>query len=57
MEEIAVKKESCSFQRTTRGYIPENVTLHNHQCEDLKPYITYSLKIDLNMKLYFNLSI
>jgi hypothetical protein len=27
------------FQRTTRRYIPEDVILHNHRCENLKSYI------------------
>jgi hypothetical protein len=27
------------FQRSTRSYIPENITLHNHRCERLKSYI------------------
>jgi hypothetical protein len=26
------------FQRTTRRYIPEEGTLHNHRCENLKSY-------------------
>jgi hypothetical protein len=28
-----------SFQLTTRRYIPEDSTLHNHRCENLKSYI------------------
>jgi hypothetical protein len=27
----------CDTQRTTRRYIPEDSTLHNHRCENLKP--------------------
>jgi hypothetical protein len=30
--------KSVDFQRTTRRYIPENRTLHNHLCENLKSY-------------------
>jgi hypothetical protein len=26
-------------QRTTRRYIPEDGTLHNHRCENLKSYL------------------
>jgi hypothetical protein len=29
---------SVDFQRTTRRYIPEVRTLHNHRCENLKSY-------------------
>jgi hypothetical protein len=29
---------SVDFQRTTRRYIPEDRTLHNHRCENLKSY-------------------
>jgi hypothetical protein len=27
-----------SFQRTTRRYISEDGTIHNHRCKNLKPY-------------------
>jgi hypothetical protein len=30
---------SGDFQRTTQRYIPEESTLHNHRCENLKSYI------------------
>jgi hypothetical protein len=29
---------SVDFQRTTQRYIPEDLTLHNHHCENLKAY-------------------
>jgi hypothetical protein len=29
---------SVNTQRTTRRYIPEDGTLHNHRCENIKPY-------------------
>jgi hypothetical protein len=32
-------KMSVEFQRTTRRYIPEDRTLHNHRCENLKSYL------------------
>jgi hypothetical protein len=32
---------SVDFQRTTRRYIPEDDTLHNHRCENLKSYKYY----------------
>jgi hypothetical protein len=30
---------NVDFQRTTRRYIPEDITLRNHRCENLKSYI------------------
>jgi hypothetical protein len=38
MEAICSCEISVDFQRTTRRYIPEDSTLHNHRCEDLKSY-------------------
>jgi hypothetical protein len=29
------------FQQTTRLYIPKDITLHNHRCENLKSYISF----------------
>jgi hypothetical protein len=39
MEAICSSETSVDFQRTTRGYIPEDSTLYNHRCENLKSYI------------------
>jgi hypothetical protein len=36
MEAIYSSETSFDFQRTTRRYIPEDSTLHNHRCENLK---------------------
>jgi hypothetical protein len=33
------------FQQTIQCYIPENRTLHNHCCENLKPYMPKILNI------------
>jgi hypothetical protein len=33
---------SVDFQRTTWRYIPEDSTLHNHHCENLKSYIQHN---------------
>jgi hypothetical protein len=38
MEAICFPEASVVFQRTTQCYTPEDRTLHNHQCEDLKSY-------------------
>jgi hypothetical protein len=36
MEAICSSGKSVNFQRTTHRYIPEDSTLHNHRCENLK---------------------
>jgi hypothetical protein len=38
MEAICSPETSIHFQPTTRRYIPEDGTLHNHRCENLKSY-------------------
>jgi hypothetical protein len=38
MEAICSSEISVDFQRTTRHYIPEERTLHNNHCENLKSY-------------------
>jgi hypothetical protein len=39
MEAICSSETSVETQRTTRRHIPEDETLHNHRCENLKSYI------------------
>jgi hypothetical protein len=39
MEAICSSRTSVDTQRTTRRHIPEDDTLHNHRCENLKSYI------------------
>jgi hypothetical protein len=39
MEAVYYSETSVDFQRTTRRYIPEDGTLHNHRCKNLKSYI------------------
>jgi hypothetical protein len=39
MEAICSSEMSVASQQTTRRHIPEDVTLHNHHCENLKSYI------------------
>jgi hypothetical protein len=39
VEAICSSETSVDFQRTTQCYIPEDSTLHNHRCENLKSYI------------------
>jgi hypothetical protein len=38
MEATCSLETSVDFQRTTWCYIPEDSTLHNHRCENLKSY-------------------
>jgi hypothetical protein len=38
METICSTETSVDFQQTTRHYIPEDSTLYNHRCENLKSY-------------------
>jgi hypothetical protein len=38
MEAISSTETSIYFQRTTQRYIPEDNTLHNYHCENLKSY-------------------
>jgi hypothetical protein len=38
MEAIYSSEASVDIEQTTRRYIPEDSTLHNHRCENLKPY-------------------
>jgi hypothetical protein len=39
-EAIGSSETSVATQRTTQCHIPEDDTLHNHRCENLKSYIT-----------------
>jgi hypothetical protein len=39
-EAIYSSETSVDFQWTTRCYVPEGRTLHNHRCENLKFYIS-----------------
>jgi hypothetical protein len=38
MEAICSSETSVATQQTTRRHIPEDDTLHNHHCENLKSY-------------------
>jgi hypothetical protein len=38
MEAICSSETPSDFQRTTLRCIPEDSTLHNHRCENLKSY-------------------
>jgi hypothetical protein len=46
MEVTCSSETLIDFQRTTRPYIPEERTLHNHRCEELK---SYKLCVDLQI--------
>jgi hypothetical protein len=36
MEETLSSETSVDFQQTTLRYVPDDITLHNHSCENLK---------------------
>jgi hypothetical protein len=40
IEVTCFSETSVNFQRTTRRYIPEDSTLHNYRCENLKSYVS-----------------
>jgi hypothetical protein len=46
MEAIRSSKTSGTTQRTTRRHIPEEDTLQNHRCENLKSYTVTSLSLN-----------
>jgi hypothetical protein len=37
-EAVCSSETSVDFKRTTRRYIPEDITLHKNRCENLKCY-------------------
>jgi hypothetical protein len=41
MEAIRSSETSGTTQRTTRRHIPEEDTLQNHRCENLKSYMSF----------------
>jgi hypothetical protein len=50
MEAIYSSETSVDFQQTTRRYIPQDSTVHNHRCENLKPYIMLSNFVKTHIK-------
>jgi hypothetical protein len=48
MEAICSSETSVEFQRTTRRYIPDDGTLHNHRCENLESYMLELIVIITN---------
>jgi hypothetical protein len=39
MEAISFSETSVDLQRITRRYILEDITLHNHRCENLNSHM------------------
>jgi hypothetical protein len=55
MEVICSSETSVATQQTTRRHIPEEDTLHNHLCENLKSYrLVFVLKMQC-VFLVFNI--
>jgi hypothetical protein len=46
-EAVCSSEMSVAFQWTTRRYIPENSTVRNHRCVNLKSYICCILLADM----------
>jgi hypothetical protein len=56
MDAICSSETSVETQRTTRRYIPEDDTLHDHRCENLKSYkVRYRKKVFVKIKDYLQL--
>jgi hypothetical protein len=53
MKAICSSETSIDFQRTTRRYIPEDSTLHNHYCKNLKSYMTLCVSYEVGTELLF----
>jgi hypothetical protein len=47
MEAIYSSESSVDFQRNAWRFIPEDRTLHDHHCENLKSYIINNIYSDL----------
>jgi hypothetical protein len=43
MEAIYSSETSVDFKVTTRGYIPDDITLHNRRCDHLESYVNTCL--------------
>jgi hypothetical protein len=52
METTRSSETPIDFQWTIRRYIPENRTLYNHRCENLKSYKAYYCLV-LNLKIHY----
>jgi hypothetical protein len=53
MGAICSSETSVETQRTTQLHIPEDDTLHNHRCENLKSYkVSHSFQMQINFLLH-----
>jgi hypothetical protein len=52
METTYASQTSVDIQRTTRCYISEHRNVHNHRCENLKPYKIF-IKVDTLLAFWF----
>jgi hypothetical protein len=50
IEAICSSETSADFQQTIWPYIPEDLTLHNFQCENLRSYIA---NLIFNQQIYY----
>jgi hypothetical protein len=54
MEATCSSETWVDTQRTTRRYIPEDGTLHNHRCENLKSYTVMNLRGSMKGEEFLN---
>jgi hypothetical protein len=58
MEAIRSSETSGTTQRTTRRHIPEEDTLQNHRCENLKSYTRVLLSFQrTETSIYFRMGV
>jgi hypothetical protein len=46
IEAICSSETLVAFHRTTRSYTPEDISLHNHRCNILRPYTFVGTSLD-----------
>jgi hypothetical protein len=52
MEAICSSETSVASQQTTRRHIPEDDTLHNNRCENLKSYMFHSFTLRTMLRCF-----
>jgi hypothetical protein len=56
MEAICSSETLDDTHRTTRRHIPEDDTLHNHRCENLKSYsINFGLLVGIQLQTFLTI--
>jgi hypothetical protein len=55
MEAICFSETSVETQRTIRGHIPEDDTLHNRRCEKLKSNYNVNQQTKIQLVIIYNI--